>query len=213
MTNAAALSLGPVWHQPPVPRTGGCTFWPDGVHLTSLIQGLLARGGRLATDLQNFRRELVALLPRLRRFARTLAQSAADADDLVQTVCERAIRRVDQWQDGSRLDSWLFTMMRNLWISEIRSRRVRLGEGHVDAAEADELHTKVAGDDQMYGGQIMAMVRSLPEGYATTLLLVAVEGWSYQEAADLMEVPIGTVMSRMSKARQLMKDKLGVKAA
>jgi RNA polymerase sigma-70 factor, ECF subfamily len=213
MTNAATFSLGPVWHQPPVPRTGGCTFLPDGVHLASLIQNLLVRGGRLATDLQNFRRELVALLPRLRRFARTLAQSAADADDLVQTVCERSIRRADQWQDGSRLDSWLFTMMRNLWISEIRSRRVRLGEGHVDAAEADELHTKVAGDDQMYGGQIMAMVRSLPDGYATTLLLVAVEGWSYQEAADLMEVPIGTVMSRMSKARQLMKDKLGVKAA
>jgi RNA polymerase sigma-70 factor, ECF subfamily len=213
MTHAATLSLGPVWHQPPVPRTGGCTFLRNGVHLTSLIQGMMAWGGRLTTDLQGFRRELIALLPRLRRFARTLAQSAADADDLVQTVCERAIRRADQWQDGTRLDSWLFTMMRNLWISELRSRKVRLGEGHVEASEADELHTKVAGDDQMYGGQIMAMVRSLPDGYATTLLLVAVEGWSYQEAADLMEVPIGTVMSRMSKARQLMKDKLGVKAA
>ena len=213
MTHAATFSLGPVWHQPPVNRTGGCTFLRNRVHVTSLVQGMAAWGGRLTTDLQGFRRDLIALLPRLRRFARTLAQSAADADDLVQTACERAIRRIDQWQEGTRLDSWLFTMMRNLWISELRSRKVRLGEGHVEASEADELHTKVAGDDQMYGGQIMAMVRSLPEGYATTLLLVAVEGWSYQEAADLMEVPIGTVMSRMSKARQLMKDKLGVKAA
>jgi len=162
----------------------------------------------LATELDSFRKELIALLPRLRRFARTLAQGAADADDLVQATCEHAIIKSDQWLDGTRLDSWLYTMMRNLWISEIRSRKVRVGQGQVEASEAVELQTRVAGDDEAYGKQLMGMVRALPEGYATTLLLVAVEGWSYQEAADFMEVPIGTVMSRMSKARQLMKAKL-----
>ena len=162
----------------------------------------------MATELNTFRTELIALLPRLRRFARTLAQGAADADDLVQATCERAIVKADQWLDGTRLDSWLYTMMRNLWISEMRSRRVRIGHGQIDASEAVELRTHVGGDDETYGKQLMTMVRALPEGYATTLLLVAIEGWSYQEAADFMEVPIGTVMSRMSKARQLLKAKL-----
>ncbi|MEO8531946.1 MAG: RNA polymerase sigma factor, partial [Deltaproteobacteria bacterium] len=190
--------------QPPMPVMGGCTFWLDGVHL-----GATRFWGRLlAVELNTFRTELIALLPRLRRFARTLAQGAADADDLVQATCERAIIKADQWLDGTRLDSWLYTMMRNLWISEIRSRKVRFGQGQVDASEAVELQTRVAGDDEAYGKQLMGMVKALPEGYATTLLLVAVEGWSYQEAADFMEVPIGTVMSRMSKARQLMKAKL-----
>ena len=148
------------------------------------------------------------LLPRLRRFARTLAQNAADADDLLQATCERAIARSSQWIEGTRLDSWLYTMMRNLWVSEIRSRKVRTGQGQVDAGESPELMTTVGGADHAYGNQLMDMVKSLPEGYATTLLLVAVEGWSYQEAAEFLEVPIGTIMSRMSKARQLMKARL-----
>jgi RNA polymerase sigma-70 factor, ECF subfamily len=98
--------------------------------------------------------------------------------------------------------------MRNLWLSELRSRRVRAGAGHVDAGETDELATEVGAQEILQGNQIAAMILSLPEGLAATLLLVSIEGYSYQETADVLGIPIGTVMSRMSKARQVMKDKL-----
>ncbi|MGL4237396.1 sigma-70 family RNA polymerase sigma factor [Tabrizicola sp.] len=159
-------------------------------------------------DLVQFRKDLVGLLPRLRRFALTLTRSRDDGDDLVQAACERAILRAGQWQPGTRLDSWLFTMMRNIWVSEMRSRRVRLGQGHVDATETDELSTPVGAVDHIYGNQLIGMVMSLPEGLSACLLLVSVEGHSYQEAADILDIPIGTVMSRMSRARQLMKELL-----
>ena len=159
-------------------------------------------------DLVQFRTDLVGLLPRLRRFALTLARNRDDGDDLVQAACERAILRAGQWQPGTRLDSWLFTIMRNIWVSEIRSRRVRLGQGHVDAAETDELSTPVGAADHIYGNQLIGIVMSLPEGLSACLLLVSVEGHSYQEAAHILDIPIGTVMSRMSRARQLMKELL-----
>jgi RNA polymerase sigma-70 factor, ECF subfamily len=159
-------------------------------------------------DTVRFRKDLVQLLPRLRRFALSLCGQRADADDLVQMACERAIQRAHQWLPGTRLDSWLFTMMRNLWLSELRSRRVRAGAGQVDAGETDELRSEVGAQEILQGNQIAAMILTLPEGLAATLLLVSVEGHSYQEAADVLGIPIGTVMSRMSKARQVMKDKL-----
>lgn len=160
------------------------------------------------TDLMPFRKDLVRLLPRLRRFALTLARNREDGDDLVQAACERAIQRAAQWQPGTRLDSWLFTMMRNLWVSEIRSRRVRVGQGQVDAADTDELFTAIGATDHIYGNQLIGMVMSLPEGLSACLLLVSVEGHSYQEAALILDIPIGTVMSRMSRARVLMKELL-----
>ena len=166
------------------------------------------RGHAAVTDDASFRTELVELLPRLRRFALTLTRDPADGDDLVQTTCERAILRMGQWQAGTRLDSWLYTMMRNLWTSEIRKRRVRVGHGQVEAAEAAELSTPVGPADNVYGNQLIAMVMALPEGLSATLLLVSIEGHSYKEAADILDIPIGTVMSRMSKARQLMKERL-----
>jgi RNA polymerase sigma-70 factor (ECF subfamily) len=159
-------------------------------------------------DHSRFRRDLVQLLPRLRRFALSLCGEWADADDLVQLACERAITRAEQWAPGTRLDSWLFTMMRNLWISELRSRRVRTGSGRIDATETEELATEVGAAEILQGRQIAAMIQSLPEGLAATLLLVSIEGYSYQEAADVLDIPIGTVMSRMSKARQVMRDRL-----
>lgn len=158
----------------------------------------------------SFRTELVALLPRLRRFGRTLAGNVPDADDLVQLTCVRAISRFAQFQSGSRLDSWLFTMMRNLWISEMRARRVRIGQGQVEAAESDELRTPVDGAATTYGGQIMALVHALPEGLAPVLLLVAIEGQSYREAAEILDIPIGTVMSRISRARMMLRDRLAL---
>lgn len=156
-----------------------------------------------------FRRDLVELLPQLRRFARTLTRSHADADDLVQATCERAIQRQDMFRAGDRLDSWLYTMMRNLWVSEIRKRKVRLGTGQEDASESAELSTDAGGFASTARNQVMRMILSLPEGLSSVLLLVSVEGRSYREAADILDIPIGTVMSRMSSARQRMRSLLG----
>jgi RNA polymerase sigma-70 factor (ECF subfamily) len=196
--------------QLPVPVTGSCASGAVRALVSSLPQptprpniGILEVIGST-----QFRRDLVQLLPRLRRFAMSLCGHVADADDLVQMACERAMKRSDLWTPGTRLDSWMFTMMRNLWVSELRSRRVRTGQGQIDAAESDELATHVGAAEILQGNQIAALIRSLPEGLAATLLLVSVEGYSYQEAADVLDIPIGTVMSRMSKARQVMRDRL-----
>jgi RNA polymerase sigma-70 factor, ECF subfamily len=195
---------------PPTGSVGGCLLRSVGasVFVPDLAASRHHRGVAELLDHVRFRKELVQLLPRLRRFALTLCQHSSDADDLVQMACERAIVRASQWLPGSRLDSWIYTIMRNLWISELRSRRVRTGAGSVDASESDELKTEVDAAEMLQGNQISAMILSLPEGLAATLLLVSIEGHSYQEAANVLDIPIGTVMSRMSKARQLMKDKL-----
>ena len=164
------------------------------------------------TQIDPFKQDLVQLLPRMRRFALSLTRQLADGDDLVQAACERAIRNRAQWQTGSRLDSWVYTMMRNLWMSELRSRKVRFGQGQVDAQvdaqENDAVAVGAGAHDQLYGNQLLQMILSMPDGLSSTLLLVTVEGHSYQETADILGIPIGTVMSRVSKARQVMKEKL-----
>jgi RNA polymerase sigma-70 factor, ECF subfamily len=195
---------------PPTNQVGGCAPARKGVHLTLIRQGrqIQDQGFDGVTDIAQFKTDLVQLLPRLRRFALTLTRNRDDGDDLVQTAVERAILRRAQWQPGTRLDSWLYTMMRNLWVSELRSRRVRVGSGLVDASDTDELATPIAAPDHVYGNQMLAMVMSLSDGLSSALLLVAVEGHSYQEAAQILDIPIGTVMSRMSRARQMMKEKL-----
>jgi RNA polymerase sigma-70 factor, ECF subfamily len=195
---------------PPTVSVGGCACLGlrGSVRLVSLGTPRFQQGSCKLVDQSRFRKELVQLLPRLRRFALSLCRDAVDADDLVQMACERAIVRSAQWAEGSRLDSWLFTMMRNLWVSEVRSRRVRVGAGQVDAAETDDLRTDIGAADILQGNQVASMILSLPEGLAATLLLVSIEGHSYQEAADVLDIPIGTVMSRMSKARAVMREKL-----
>lgn len=194
------------------PRAEGCAAARKRVHLrlTGQRRQTYDRGFDFVMDMAQFKTELVQMLPRLRRFALTLTRNTDDGDDLVQTACERAILRLSQWQPGTRLDSWIYTMMRNLWVSELRARRVRVGAGQVDAAETDELATPITAPDHIYGNQMVAMVMSLSDGLSATLLLVAVEGHSYQETAEILDIPIGTVMSRMSRARQMMKDKLAM---
>lgn len=156
---------------------------------------------RPAAETNDFRRDLVGMLPKLRRFAMTLTRNAADADDLVQEACERAISRTHLWNGDGRLDSWLYAMTRNLWIDEVRKRKVRGGAGTMDAAERDELSVDAAGEKAVYLNQLHKMILSMPEGLATVFLLVNVEGHSYREAADILKIPIGTVMSRLSTAR------------
>jgi RNA polymerase sigma-70 factor (ECF subfamily) len=151
--------------------------------------------------------DLVVLLPRLRRFARALAHSEDEADDLVQSACERALASRHGFVPGTRLDSWMYRIVQNLWIDRCRSRATR-GE-HVDIDEAYDL----AGADgrtetmsRLTLAEVRERVRALPEDQRLVLALVTLEGLSYREAADRLAVPIGTIMSRLSRARRRLMD-------
>jgi RNA polymerase sigma-70 factor (ECF subfamily) len=158
------------------------------------------RAMRPAAEMKDFRRDLVSLLPKLRRFAITLARNANDADDLVQEVCERAIARSHLWNGEGRLESWVYAMTRNLWVDEIRKRKVR-SAGAVDVFERDEPHVEAMAEKAAYANQVQKMILSMPEGLASVFLLVNVEGHSYRETAEILGIPVGTVMSRVSTAR------------
>jgi len=151
-------------------------------------------------ELAAFREQLVALLPRLRRVARGFARVPADADDLVQLALERALQRWRQWQPGTRLDSWLFGIMRNAWIDELRTRR-RRGEVLLDE-EAGVEATVGGAAQQLEALAIEAALHELPEEQRLAVLLVLVEGLSYKEAAQALGVPIGTLTSRLARGRE-----------
>jgi RNA polymerase sigma-70 factor (ECF subfamily) len=144
---------------------------------------------------------LIQLLPRLHGFARALTGSTDAADDLVQEACERALVRSRETEGILRLDSWLFRIIHNAWIDEKRRCRSRLS----DPIEAG---MDIVGEDgeQTVGlrsalSQVRREMAHLPEEQRTVLLLVCVQGLSYQEAADILDIPVGTVMSRLSRGR------------
>jgi RNA polymerase sigma-70 factor (ECF subfamily) len=151
--------------------------------------------------------QLIALLPRFRRFARTLARNPDDADDLVQLALERALTRLDQWQPGTRLDSWMFGIMKNAFIDERRSQERRsrvlapaeLGEHVADAASEAHL-------DRL---SLEAALARLPEEQRLVVALVLIEGLAYKEAAAVLEIPIGTVTSRLARGREALEALLG----
>jgi RNA polymerase sigma-70 factor, ECF subfamily len=148
--------------------------------------------------------QLPHLLPRLWRFALRLTRSAADAEDLMQRSCLRALEKRAQWRPDSALLSWLFAIMHTVWLNELRAVQRRREGGFTGGLEADEFEdTSRAGDPeyQLMCKQIVQAVGALPEAQRVVMVLVAVEGFSYREAAEIMDVPIGTVMSRLSRAR------------
>jgi len=145
------------------------------------------------------RDDIAALLPRLRRFGRTLAHNREDADDLVQIAVERALTHSHQWQPGTRLDSWMFRMMQNAWIDESRAR-VRRQQTFVEE-EAGE-HVGVSTNDaQMDALAVRKAVSQLSDEQRAVVGLVLVEGLPYKEAADVLGIPVGTLTSRLARAR------------
>ena len=152
--------------------------------------------------------QLIAVLPRLRRFARGLTGTAAEADDLVQAACERAITRAHQFQEGTRFDSWMFRICQTIWIDQIRSRNIRK-EAHEDEGMnvgTDESMRRV--EARIALREVQAALATLPAEQRAALLLVTVDGLSYKEAADVAEVPVGTIMSRLARARVALQAKL-----
>ena len=145
---------------------------------------------------------MTAMLPRLRRFALSLTGNMTDADDLVQDTVERALRNLHRWQPDTRLDSWMYRIAQNRWIDTVRSRKVRptvSGDLPEGAAVVDGARTAEA--RLTYADTCRAMAE-LPEEQRVVVALVLIEGLAYREAAEILEVPIGTVTSRLARARE-----------
>lgn len=151
----------------------------------------------------NIKQALTATIPRLRRFSRALTGNLADGDDLVQATCERALLKVEQFETGTEFDRWVFRIARNLWIDiqRQRSRRPTLG-GEEAAVELEHLGTSGAEEHSAELYKIDQAMQQLPEEQRTLILLVCVEGFAYQETAQLLDLPVGTVMSRLARARK-----------
>lgn len=168
------------------------------------------------------RQRLCELLPRLRRFARGITGDAHDADDMVQIALERALARSAQFREGHAgeghagedhaggvhgLDAWVFGIVRNAWLDELRARQRR---GRMLAPEALGEHV----GESPFEGRVAAMsveaaMMRLPEEQRAAVMLVLVEGLAYKEAAAALEVPIGTLTSRLARARTALQDMLG----
>lgn len=144
--------------------------------------------------------EIASLLPRMRRFARALTFHREDADDLVQVAMERALDRSEQWAPGTRLDSWIFRIIKNAWIDEVRSR-TRRSELFVPEEAGEHVGDDFA-EAQQQRMAIQQAVSMLSEEHRLVVGLVLVDGLAYKDAAEVLEIPIGTLTSRLARARE-----------
>ena len=159
------------------------------------------------------RDQLVALLPRLRRFCMALTRSAEAGDDLTQATIERALSRIDQWNAGTRLDSWMFRIAQNINIDQARALKTRGVSVDVDAladVSGEDGREIVEARDALSRAQA-AMAR-LPDDQRALMALVVIDGQSYKEAAATLDIPIGTVMSRIARARASIAASMGAGA-
>ena len=153
---------------------------------------------------------LTQCLPRLRRFAHALSRDGADADDLTQMTIERALQARRQWQPGTRLDSWLYRIMRNLWIDTARSRaRKSKLEAPPEAADSVGVDPRPGIEASVDLARVMAAMDRLPDEQREVLALILVEGFGYRETAEMLGLPIGTVSSRLVRGRTALLDMVG----
>jgi RNA polymerase sigma-70 factor, ECF subfamily len=145
--------------------------------------------------------QLIGVLPRMRRFARGLTGSAVEADDLVQAACERALSRAHQFQEGTRFDSWMFRIVQTIWIDQLRSRDIRREEAEEEGVHVGTDEPGRRAEARLALQEVRAALQQLPPEQRAALLLVTVDGLSYKEAAEVAEVPVGTIMSRLARAR------------
>jgi len=151
------------------------------------------------------RQEMVNLLPRLRGFARSLAKEPDKADDLVQAACERALDRLNQVVEGTRLDSWLYRIIYTQWIDKLRRGKTRSAK--LVVLNADHETVAADGDAGNRLADILDIQKALdilPAEHQAAITLVCVEGYSYEEAASVLDVPVGTVASRVARARAML---------
>ncbi len=154
----------------------------------------------MSNAIESIRRDIAGLLPRLRRFARAVTRNAADADDLVQAAVERALLHTGQWEPGTRLDSWIFRIMKNAWIDELRkrSRHSQLFAAEEEGEQVGVSHT----EQQIDAMAVRKALAQLSDDQRLAVSLVLVEGLAYKEAAEVLEIPIGTLTSRLARGRE-----------
>jgi RNA polymerase sigma-70 factor (ECF subfamily) len=155
--------------------------------------------------------QMVAFLPNLRRFAISLCQSRDIADDLVQGACERALANAERFEPGTRFDAWMFRIMRNLWIDQLRRRKTAGPQEDIDAqidlaGASGERETEA----RLTLRSVSDAISLLPPDQREVLLLVCVEELSYRETAEILDVPVGTVMSRLARARKSLAASAGI---
>jgi RNA polymerase sigma-70 factor (ECF subfamily) len=149
---------------------------------------------------------MIAFLPRLRRFTLVLTQDAAQADDLAQDTCVKALKNLHLWEPGTRLESWMYRIANNLWIDRLRSQRARGAQASIDDLEPGYEPAGIDGRDvaesRLELASVMRAIGRLPEEQRAVLALVCINGASYKEAAEAFSIPMGTVMSRLARARK-----------
>jgi RNA polymerase sigma-70 factor (ECF subfamily) len=161
----------------------------------------------MTSQLSELRRGISELLPRLRRFGAALTGSQDEGDDIVQAAIERALSKSSQWQQGTRLDSWMFKIMQNLWKDRIRKIKHDRKKQVLEFASTDQVvdGSKVA-ETMLMLTRTREQFSNLSDEHRMVLALVVIDGHSYQEAANLLEIPIGTLMSRLYRAREALRE-------
>ncbi|RYY42198.1 MAG: sigma-70 family RNA polymerase sigma factor [Sphingomonadales bacterium] len=157
-----------------------------------------------------FEDALLDVLPRLRRFARALTRDAADADDLTQAAIEKALKARQQWQPGTRMDSWMYRIMRNAWIDTARARKRAAETFLPEEASANVADSGASAiEAHVEFGELSAAMHDLPDEQREAVALVLIEGLAYKEAAEILEIPMGTLTSRLVRGRQALIARLG----
>ncbi len=156
----------------------------------------------------DFAEALKTLYPRLWRFCLATTGARHHADDLAQASCLKVLEKSHQFTVGTTFDAWVYRIAKNTWINELRANAVRRGGGLVPTEEFELADTKSGPDANLYGAEALEAVMALPEAQRTTTFLVYVEGYSYKETADMLEIPIGTVMSRLAASRKKLAERL-----
>ena len=151
--------------------------------------------------LKDVQEGLPPLLKRLWRYGLVLSGDPDTAHDLVQATCLRALERFEQFQPGTQLSRWTYTILSSIWKNDLRARRVRMGQGFVDPETALVVDGAREMTTNLLAQQVLKEVERLPDGQREAVFLVYGEGMSYREAANILEVPVGTVMSRLAAAR------------
>ena len=158
-----------------------------------------------------FRRDLLAAIPKLRAFALSLASHADHADDLVQETLMKAWNHQDSFQAGTNIKAWLFTILRNEYFSQLRKRKREVEDA--DGEYAGSVMTPGGQESQLAMADLRIALQQLPADQREAVVLVGASGFSYQEVADICAVPVGTVKSRVNRARNKLAVMLGVEAA
>lgn len=150
--------------------------------------------------------ELNDVLPALRRFALSLTRNEDRADDLVQDSIERALKKSEYFEPGTNLRSWIFTVCRRIFLNQIRKQKTQGIAVEIDDAPQAKLSAEASQDMSMACKEMLAAMERLPLRDKVVLLLIVVEGMKYDEAANVLDIPVGTVRSRLSRARTRLKE-------